>query len=530
MELGAATHFSQGWQLDTIDRADEISVTLLRDEMEWDQAEITKGKIDFTGATAQKLEAACARGKKLLLVQIPTNPNYDGGKFVYSPASRAAFAKFLRAVADHFGSCIAAFEIGNEINGGGGLGLSYPDGYDLEDTYIALLKDIEAAMGSSHDDIRILGGSTNLIGTGYLEKFFAAGILNHIDGVAVHPYSGYAYGLPMEIALLKKAMRDNGKEVEIWASEFAHDHTDQKLAASEGIKSITLMAAAGVDAAIWYALFEERWFPNLGLFDGSTIKQQGRAVRLATTKLLPHGNPVKLNTGDSGLFAYRYGKGATVVWGTPRTIQVEGATEAYDAYGNRLPSNSQMQVSDVPVIFIGGNISDPGTSNVLADTLLQFGTGDWTYFARSRDGGMNPLTYTAQWYTSDMRSAWDAVLALGPDGAVPARDASDPLRALWQWQADKAMSVTVTACFHKRQEGGDGIDLSIDRNGNTLTTKILSNGRTQISADIDLAAGDKVMVSAGPNQTWGNDAFGMRAKVFKRGTASAVECPSWHLN
>jgi len=527
MALGAATHFSQGWQLDTIDRADDLSVALLRDGQEWDQVELTKGKLDFTGATSKKLEAACARGKKFLLVEIPVNPHYDGGKFVYTPAARAAFAKYLRAVADHFGTCISGFEIGNEINGGGGLGLSYPAGYDLEDTYIALLKDIDAAMGSSHPHIRILGGSTNMIGTGYLEKFFAAGMLDYVDGVAVHPYSGYSYGLPMEIARLKQAMRDHGKEVEIWASEFAHDHPDQKLAASEGIKSITLMAAAGVDAAVWYALFEERWFPNLGLFDGSAIKQQGRAVRLAASKLLAHGNPVKLNTGDPGLFAFRYGKGATIVWGTPRTIRVEGASEAFDAYGNRLPSTTQMQVSDVPVIFVGGNISDPGSSNVLADTLLQFGTGDWKYFARGRDGGMDPLTYKTQWYGSDLRSAWDAVLSMGPDGAVPARDGSDPLRALWQWQTDKPVSVTVTACFHKREDGGDGIDLAIDHNGKAAATRILTNGQTQISADIDLAAGDKIMVSGGPNQTWGNDAFGMRAKVFKRGTASAVDCPSW---
>ena len=527
MMMGAATHFSQGWGLDTIDRADDTSVDLLRDGQEWDQVELTKGTLDFTGGTAKKLEAACKRGKKLLLVEIPVNPHYDGGKFVYSPDARAAFAKYLRAVADHYGKCIAGFEIGNEINGGGGLGLSYPDGYDLEDTYIALLKDIDAAMGSSHPYIKIVGGSTNMIGTGYLERFFKAGMLNYIDGVAVHPYNGYAYGLPMEIAALKKAMRDNGKEVDIWMSEFAHDHPDQKLAASEGIKSITLMAANGVDAAVWYALFEEKWFPNLGLWEGSTIKQQGRAVRLAASKLLPHGNPIKLNTGDPGLFAYRFGKGATIVWGTPRTIRVEGATEAYDAYGNQLPSTSEMQVSDVPVIFIGGNVGDPGTSNVLADTLLQYGTGVWKYYARSRDGGMDPLTYKTQWYGSDLRSAWDAVLSMGPDGAVPARDANDPLRALWQWQSDTARSVTVKACFHKREEGGDGIDVMIDRNGKTLATQILANGQTVISADIDLAAGDRISVSAGPNQTWGKDAFGMRAKVFKRGSAGTVECPSW---
>lgn len=527
MMLGAATHFSQGWLLDTIDRADDLSIALLRDGMEWKQGEETKGKIDLTGAAAKKLDAACGRGKKLLLTQIPINPNYDGGRFVYSPDARKAFAKYLRAVADRFGSCIVAFEIGNEINGGGDLGLKYPDGYDLEDTYVALLKDIRAAMGSSHPDIRILGGSTNMIGTGFLEKFFAAGMLDHVDGVAVHPYQGYSVGLTMELDALKKAMRAHGKTVEIWVPEFAHDHPDQKLAGAEGLKSITLMAAAGVDAATWYALFEESWFPNLGLWDGSTIKQQGRAVRLAASKLLPHGNPAKLDTGDAGLIAYRFGTGATIVWGTPRTIGVSGASEAYDAFGNRLASTSQLTVSDVPVVFVGGHISDTGSSYVLADTLLQFGTGEWQYFARGRDGGMDPLTYKTQWYGSDLRSAWDAVLSMGPDGAVPARDANDPLRALWQWQTDKAVSVTVTACFHKREDGGDGIDLAIDRNGKSVATKILANGQTQISADIDLAAGDKVMISGGPNQTWGSDAFGMRAKIFRKGSGAAVDCPSW---
>ena len=43
------------------------------------------------------------------------------------------------------------------------------------------------------------------------------------------------------------------------------------------------------------------------------------------------------------------------------------------------------------------------------------------------------------------------------------------------------------------------------------------------------AAGDKVQISGGPNQTWGSDHFGLRAKVFKRGAAGTVECPSWRV-
>ncbi|GGD69987.1 hypothetical protein GCM10010990_19380 [Croceicoccus mobilis] len=525
MMLGAATHFAQGWPVSELSKNQALNFNLLRDSLYWSETETVKGQIDLTTANAKKLDQVCASGTKIIMTQHFKNPLYDGGNYVYSAAGRQAFAKYIRALADHYGSCIAAFEIGNEINGGGGTGLSYPSGYDLEDSYVAMLKDIKSAMGGTHSDISILGGSTNMIGTGFLEGLFGAGMLNYVDGVAVHPYQGYAAGMDFELKKLRAAMSAHGGgSKEIWIPEWAHDHADQNLSAGQAIMSATMMAEQGVKGATWYALLEESWFPNLGLYNGSSLKKQGKALKAVATHLLPHGNPVRLDLGDPGLFAYRFGTGATVVWGTPRTISVSGASAAYDMLGNPLTNKSSLQVSDDPVMFVGGSISNVGSSSTLADTLLQFGTGEWRYFARNAAGDMNELHWVNNWYDGVYRSDWDAVVYLGPYRAIPARDGNDPMRVLWQWKSDEAVSVTVTACFTK-EANGDGIDVAINRNGSAVATGFLSSGEKQFSANIDLAAGDRVMISAGPNQTWGGDKFQMRARIYRKGSAGAVPCP-----
>ena len=43
---------------------------------------------------------------------------------------------------------------------------------------------------------------------------------------------------------------------------------------------------------------------------------------------------------------------------------------------------------------------------------------------------------------------------------------------------------------------------------------------------VDLVKGDKLDLVAGPNQTFGGDAFFYRVVLFRRGQSAAVTCPN----
>ena len=66
---------------------------------------------------------------------------------------------------------------------------------------------------------------------------------------------------------------------------------------------ITLMSAAGLVRADWYALREEGWFPNAGLYAGGAARPVLDTFRLAQQKLLAAGNARRIDTGDPLVFA-----------------------------------------------------------------------------------------------------------------------------------------------------------------------------------------------------------------------------------
>lgn len=97
-----------------------------------------RGTYTLNSPAAQSLSAACTAGQRLVLTAIPANSLYDGGQWVSSTGGNAAFANYLAALAGRFGLCLAAIEVGNEINGSGAL--VYPAGTNPAAAYGATPK------------------------------------------------------------------------------------------------------------------------------------------------------------------------------------------------------------------------------------------------------------------------------------------------------------------------------------------------------------------------------------------------------
>jgi len=515
MILGVQTHFSQGWPASALVQAQQVSTPMLRDSLPWAEGEKTRGSYSLNGPAARNLAAACTAGERLLLTVVPANPLYDSGQWVSSPAGNAAFADYLAALADRFGPCLAAIEVGNELNGTGTM--AYPAGADKASAYVRTIKAVRARIGWR---TAILGGSSNMIATGFLKTLFFSGLLGPVDGVVVHPYRTRAEGLDVELAGLNAAMDAAGRRVPIWASEFSVDTADQPLAASELIKQATMLAAAGAAQASWYALLDQRWFPNMGLYAGSAPKPQASAFQVMQ-QLLALGRPQRLDLGDPLLFAYRFGADTTVVWGAPRAIAVDGGT-IRDATGGVQPAPA---VSERPLVITGTTAIRFGPSTWIADTLMGWGTPQWKYYARPKGDATYRLPLFDDQFTSYFGDRWYRPLRINASSAAPAGSGVAPIRAVWRHVATSAEAIDIGGCFAKGS-AGDGVDITVMAGSKVLWRGVLTS-RTQLPPlSADLAPGEWIDLIAGPNQTTGGDSFNYRMVLFQRGAGEPVDCPS----
>lgn len=514
MVLGVQTHFSQGWTASALTLANAVSAPMLRDAVPWTGVERTRGAYTLTAPAMQTLSTACASGQRILLTAVPVNPLYDNGTWVSSPAGNAAFAAYLAALADRFGACLAGIEVGNEINGPGTL--IYPAGTDRAAAYVRTLKAVRARIGGR---TAILGGSTNTIGTGFLKTLFAAGMLGEIDAVAVHPYRSRAEGLDIELAGLNAAMDAAGRRVPIWASEFSLDSTDQVLAAGELVKQTTMLAAAGVAQASWYALTDQRWYPTMGLYAGTAPKAQASAFRVMQ-RLLPLGRPQRLDLGDPLLFAYRFGTDTTIVWGAPRTITAEGGLVS-DATG--APTTAP-GVSEAPLVITGTTAIRFGASTWIADTLMGWGTPQWRMSVRLKADTSYRLPLFDDQFTSYFGDRWYRPLRINMTSAAPAGTGAAPMRAVWRHVAPVSEAVDIGGCFAKGPKG-DGVDLTVMAGARVLWRGVLTERLQLPPLSAELAPGEWIDLVAGPNQTTGGDSFNYRLVLFRRGAAEPVACP-----
>ena len=518
--LGTQTHFSQGWPISSVDKAKAIHATLLRDGIGWSAGEPTPGAYDFNSGGATKIAEACRAGMRFILTIVPDNDLYDGGHTVYSAAGMSAYAGYLNAIADHYGDCIVAFEIGNEINNGAAL--DYPDGADAATQYVDLLKVVHDKVKAAHPGIAILGGSSNMIATGFLTPFFEQGMLKVVDGIAVHPYRSHAEGVDIEISHLVDVMKGYGTPVPIWATEFSNNLADGAAAAGELVKMMTLLRTAGVERSIWYALVDQQYFPNMGLYHGDDVKPAGSAFAMLQSRLLPLGQPRRVDIGDPLVFAYRYGNDAWVVWGAPRRIRFNGNPSVVDAAGKAI-SASGLSIGPEPIVAFGASGLTAEGGDMIADSLLQYGQKPWSYVAQTADGADHQLSLFDDRYTSYFGGKYYKPLRIDLGGAAPAGAGKDGIRAVVRYTAPAAATVDVSACLTKAAKG-DGVDWRLEHNGSVIQSGVMTGKLTLNGIAVTLAAGDRIDLSVGPNAASGGDSFEYRVELFRHGSNGTLAC------
>ena len=516
---GVTTHFSQGWPVRLVDKAADLGTGTVRDSLHWAEIEASPGVYNFTDKNSGHIERLCAAGMTVLLGIDPRNRIYDSGYTAYSPQAVAAFASYIRTIAERYQGCVIAIEIGNEINGRNNV--TGPAATNRVASHVALLKAVHGQVKPSHPELKLIGGSTNSIATGFQARLMAAGMLDYVDGVAVHPYRNAPEGVEWELGRLKAAMHRMGKTKPIWVTEFSREFTKPADAAPFYLKMISLMQSAGSEQHFWYALIDQKWFPTMGLLTlAGEPKPASQAYSFAAAKLAPLGPAVRVDHGDPALFHFRFGSGADVIWGARRTLSVSGATQVYRADGSQIALPGE--VSDNPIVIFGSNTVGFGQAQVLADSLYGFGQSPLSWFGRNdTTGTLVPLIPIDWQWTTYLGSKIAPRIIVNPEGIGPAQRAS----AIVRYTADQTGDLIASICLVPLGISGDGTTASVLLNGQAQwTAKVgpLTGGRAA-SAPVSVKSGDQVDFVLAPNTSPAGDRMRYRFRI-SRSSADRASC------
>ena len=165
-----------------MDRFVEAGYRFVRMDFAWGAVERQAGRYEF-GAYDRLLGHLEPAGARPIFILDYGNRLYDQGSSPRSDSARAAFARFAAAAARHFHSQGVIWEIWNEPN----IQQFWKPRPDA-DAYARLALETARAVRTADPEAVILAPGSSEFPWAFLETVFAAGLLDHIDAVSVHPY------------------------------------------------------------------------------------------------------------------------------------------------------------------------------------------------------------------------------------------------------------------------------------------------------------------------------------------------------
>lgn len=497
-QLGVQTHFSQGWGPQWREAVKSVGARHVRDGLAWAKAEPRPGVYVFDASTAGHLEWFRKQGIDVLLTIEPKNPAYEGGATVRTEAGRQAFANYLNAVLARYGDVVYGVEVGNELNTKNGL--PGVEAAAKAATYAALLRTVYPAVKAKHPHVLIIGASTNVIGTGFIADIFKQGAGPYMDAVAVHPYRSVPESVDWEIAHLKAVLRPLAGDKPILATEFG-DSFEQPSDAPAFMLKMTCLLSEGAARSYWYGLQDEPWFKNQGLFEPSGREKPAAAAFRLLQREIAAGPPARVDAGDPRTFVYRLGADVYAIWGAPRPLTIKAGAEVRDAQGR--PIAAPAAVSMTPILVKGRSAYALGPPEVVADSLLDYGRPEWSYFAETADGKLHELKMTDWAWTSYYGLGLYKPLRINAESLAPSGGGEKPVSTVSRFTAPKAERVRIQASVALSRRSTDGVTLIVRQNGSILAQRQVRAGAGEVTARAALAAGDRLefLVSPGADST-----------------------------
>lgn len=515
LNLGVNTHFGTTWGAPARTLLATNPSTVVRDTVVWRRVELQRGVYDFATTATSHIDRTCADGRKLIITLPFVNPLYDGGLTINTAASRTAYGKFVAALGARYRGCIIAFEIGNEINAVGSF--TGAAAADPARSYVAILAAIYPQLKAAAPDIALLGGSSNVVGTGFLAGLADVGMLEVVDGIAVHPYRQDPGNLDWELQRLGAALDARGPHRPIWATEFSRDFPKLDEAPDFLAKMVTLLSVSGVEYASWYQMIDYSVTNTFALFDKAlTQRPAGKAFDYWASDVLPHGAAVRVDTGDPTLFHYRFGSDRQVVWSSgPRVLNVTGATAAHNSRGDVIAVPAQVGPS--PLVFDGNAVIDSGVGAVVADTLDSFGRAPWTYWGQRPGKPALALAVTDWQWASFIGNPNLKPAAFTPIGVTVADGATQPIAMTARFTAAAPAPLVAVACLAWKASG-TALKFELLRNGTLVKTQVIAKAAVRIVQPVSVGSGDRIDFVVRPGNTAAVATYSYRYRLITAGT------------
>lgn len=540
-ELLVITHMDQNWDARAYQDARNIGARTIRDEISWGKVERRPGRFSFQSYATRYIDDLESSGLDILLLinNYGAQP-YDEGGTPHSPEALDAFQGFIEAVLARFPS-VTRLEIGNEFNGDQFVTGHVRDaGYgDRDIYYMNILNAAYAATENAGRDITLIGGATHSIPLGYLGELFEQGGLDVMDGVSIHPYTTDPEHMGRQLELLRLEMGDT--PVPVHATEFSREMENADDVPAYVVKMTAAMAEAGVASAAWYALWEEPWYKNTGLYDFSgRVTPAGEAYTFMQSVL--GACPVVTDISpDPFAYAYKIGDDTLVMWGEGHGLRFTQPVIAYDARGRVLDAPPQRLNPNDPVIVVLQDTPEAGhgvvfgDSGILADSYHQFhpddrvrGSSPWRYFHLRDDGEFQPLRpmgggqIASENWTPHRGNPWLRPLSMHEHGLMPVAYGDNPdqrFAIVERYVAPEAMRARVEGSWKLTSANSpDGARLTVRHNDEVLMRRVLTDEIILTLDDVELAAGDTLDFIVDVNETsQGGDAVHRRVQVLRPG-------------
>lgn len=269
--MGVNIHFTRGHERD-LDLIAQAGFKWIRMDFGWAATERAKGSYDwheYDELTAN-LEK---RGLRAIYILDYSNSLYeetvvsknpiDGREHrdvasPQHPESIRAFAQWAGAAAKHFAGRRVVWEIWNEPN------ITFWKPKPDPQQYTTLALATAAAVRAADPAATIIGPATSEVPVKFLEAFFSAGALVHLDAVSVHPYRSYKKGpetAAEDYAALRRLIEAHApadkKQMAIISGEWGYSTYADKgvsLETQGGFFARQQLAnlLAGVPISIWY--------------------------------------------------------------------------------------------------------------------------------------------------------------------------------------------------------------------------------------------------------------------------------------
>lgn len=511
MKLSTQTHFSQGWNTRLLDHVDGLGTDIIRDAIPWNLIETKAGRYDFEHNRAVWVDEALEAGIDVLLTFNPINPLYDNGKTIYSAAGLEAFADYVVATLEAYPG-VTAIEIGNEYNSNafvsGKVGNSSL--VKRDDYYFAMIEAVDSALGKAGIDVEVIGASTHSIPVDYIASLQNNGSLGVVDGISIHPYTTPPEQFAQQLDVLRDVV---GDDLAIHVTEFGSDFASLDEAPAYLAKMVSVMAEAEVASANWYAFAEQKWFPNMELWDQHDDTATPAGVTFAVLEgLLADGVDVtRVDVGDHA-FMYAFGDHAAIIWGEPRSIALDDGVTAWDLAGKQITDFDELSF-DTPVILrskstIGADSIELGASALLADSYLDFDVtnepggitgfeGPWSYFAERSTGELQTLytmgggvragePWTPYLGTNSLRPFQVGAVKISPADFSKDDNPAGERAVVERFTSSTDTVVTIKGFWDVADHSDDGVQLTIRLNDQQIFTKKIFNVSNGHEFDLEL--------------------------------------------